>query len=236
MYDLLTSMMKEWQVSQKQINDFTEYYNEEFEKYDNSVYSDILTKFVHLKNFLENSFWNNRFYWLFKYYQKYDTIIDLGFSIPYLPIYHYYIQGEKNQLPELLFVDEIQSKKFSLQIEQKLNFYATYIVGDLLDNHTWNELKSGVKSSKHLFVAFEVIEHMRNDNLFWKYLSEFKGSEIILSLPIGKRIPSHYISFDNTTQVLKYLSNYVDTLEYKVFESKKSSYKIFTCRGHIKTN
>ncbi len=223
-------------IDERAFVDFFDFYNNDFNEYGNEVYEDIRSRLTHLKYFLENSWWNNRFHFLWKYFAKYSQIVDLGFSVPYLPL-HLNQENMLKEIPQLLYVDgNDTSKKLAQNILTGLDIKAQFVIGDLEDTTTWNSIKENLMGEKVLFTSFETIEHLNDPEKFWKYLKNHMGSDMILSLPIGPKIPSHQSFFVNKEQVHSYISQYLEIKEEKVFSGKDygSDYSIYTCFGVIK--
>ncbi len=221
-------------ISPKELEEFSEYYNKDYSTYGNEVYEDIKVRLVHLENFLKENWWNNRFFFLWKYFSNYDEIIDIGFSVPYLPI-HLSKLNKVQELPRLVYVDGNEtSKKLAEVILDVLNIKAQFITGDAQNHNTWSEIKHVSSGYKRLFTAFETIEHFDHPELFWEGIADFRGDSLILSLPIGEKIPSHYSVFSNEIEITQYLEKYLEIQEKKVFSSSKSKYKIYTAKGIIK--
>jgi len=221
-------------ISLEELRKYSDFYNSDYGAYGNEVYEDVKVRLVHLENFLKENWWNNRFYFLWRDFTKYKQIIDIGFSVPYLPI-HLSSIGRLNELPNMVLVDgNDTSKKLALIILDELSAKAEFVIGDALNKNTWNEIKNYTIESKKLFTAFETIEHFDKPDLFWSEIGNFRGSDLMLSLPIGKKIPSHYTVFDNEETVTKYLNQYLDIKESKTFSSDDSNYKIYTAVGSIK--
>lgn len=223
-------------IEKESFGDFFSFYNNQFSEYGNEVYEDIRSRLTHLKYFLENSWWNNRFHFLFRDFNKYSQIIDLGFSVPYLPL-RLHKEGVLNNVPKLLYVDgNDTSKKLAKIILTKLGISADFVVGDLQDMSTWENIQNCILPSQKVFVSFETIEHLDQPEKFWNNLKTFSGSDMILSLPIGPKIPSHATSFENANEVKRYLEPYLAIREEKVFSGKEhdSAYEIYTCLAIIK--
>jgi hypothetical protein len=223
-------------VSRSELDTFSAFYNSDYSVYGNEVYDDIKVRLVHLENFLQNNWWNNRFYYLWREWQKYDEIIDIGFSVPYLPLYVRQY-SDTATLPKLLYVDGNEtSKKVSEIILSEINGSAQYVVGSALEASTWKEIHKNTGKGRKLFTAFETIEHFEDSAPFWKELHEYKGNDLILSLPIGPKIPSHHLVFTEVEHVFDYLKKYIEIKEYTVFDGLQndSSYRIFTCIGEIR--
>lgn len=228
--------LRDLSIDEKSFTDFFDFYNNDFDQYGNEVYKDIRSRLTHLKYFLEDSWWNNRFYFLWKYFVEYSQIVDLGFSVPYLPL-HLNQENRLNEVPQLLYVDGNDTSKMLAQnILTKLDIKAQFITGDLEDTETWNLIKENIIAEKILFTSFETIEHLNNPEKFWKHLKNYVGSDMVLSLPVGPKIPSHQLYFENKEQVCPYVSQYLEIKEEKIFIGKDygSDYNIYTCFGIIK--
>ncbi|MEN9614190.1 MAG: hypothetical protein RLZZ347_497 [Candidatus Parcubacteria bacterium] len=234
---LVEYLSKQFSISKEDFEKFFHFYNEKFDSYGNEVYEDVRVRLVHLKYFLEGSWWNNRFYFLWKYFHRYEQIIDIGFSVPYLPLYLDKV-GRLAELPKLLYIDGNEtSKKVSEVILKRLEVTAEYITGDIEDEMLWDAVALQSESSKDtVLCAFETIEHLSHPEIFWNHVKRFSGKDIMLSLPIGPKIPSHHSFFATEQEVESYLSTYIGIKERKVFvgKSEGSSYSIYTCIGAIK--
>lgn len=223
-------------IGEKSFTDFFDFYNNDFNHYGNEVYEDIRSRLTHLKYFLENSWWNNRFHFLWIYFARYSQIVDLGFSVPYLPL-HLNQENKLKETPQLLYVDgNDTSKKLAQNILTELGIKAQFVIGDLENDTTWNSIEENLTREKVLFTSFETIEHLNNPEKFWKHLKNHAGSDMIISLPIGPKIPSHQSFFENKEQVYSYISQYLEIKEKKIFDGKDhgSNYSIYTCLGIIK--
>jgi hypothetical protein len=235
--DILRTTSAALGVSASDLEAFSVFYNSDYSVYGNEVYDDIKVRLVHLENFLQNNWWNNRFYFLWRDWKKYNEIIDIGFSVPYLPLFVRQHEGNVAMLPNLIYVDgNTTSMNVSEVILKQLGVRAEYVVGSALHSSTWKEIQTKTRDGRKLFTAFETIEHFDNPQLFWNEISAYRGGALILSLPIGPKIPSHTLAFENEEEVLRYLEPYLQVREYKVFDGTTtgSAYKIFTCTGEIK--
>lgn len=232
--NLINLTLDKLNISHKELEDFSNYYNNDYSAYGNEVYEDIKVRLVHLDNFLKENWWNNRFYFLFRDFCKYEEIVDIGFSVPYLPIY-LSRRNRIQELPRLVYVDGNEtSKKLATIILDMLGIKARFVVGDAQNQNTWNDIKEVTLYGKRLFTAFETIEHFEKPELFWKELANYNGDILILSLPIGKKIPSHHSVFSDEVEVTNYLEKYLNISEMKVFSSAEIDYKIYTAIGTIK--
>lgn len=231
----IEQQLRDFSINQLDFDSFFNFYNNEFKEYGNEVYADFKVRLVHLKYFLENNWWNNRFLFLWKYYKNYAQIIDLGFSIPYLPI-HLHKLKSINRLPKIVYVDGNEtSKKLADNILKKTGGSANFIIGDLLDESVWDKINSELSDESKLFCSFETIEHLNKPEEFWRLIGKYKGSDMVLSLPIGPKIPTHNIFFMNDDATKHYVGQYLKIKESKVFDGKTqgSDYRIFTAFGTI---
>lgn len=234
--EILNTTLNKLGISPEELRAFSRHYNDDYQAYGNEIYEDIKVRLVHLDNFLKDNWWNNRFHFLWRDFSKYVQIIDFGFSVPYLPV-KLALENKLSILPRLLYVDKNDtSMKMSEIILNSIGSGATYVTGNVLDNKVWTEIDEKILEGKKLFTAFETIEHYDNPEQFWKELHKYKSEDLILSLPIGEEIPSHHLVFSNQEEVNKYLSEYVNIKEYRVFNGKEagSNYKIYTAICEIK--
>jgi len=235
---LVQELLEDFSIPDQEFESFFNFYNDKYQEYGNEVYDDLRVRLTHLKYFLENNWWNNRLYFLWKYYENYQQIIDLGFSIPYLPL-RLKSLDKLDAIPRLLYVDKNDtSRKVANNLLKRLDVTAQFVVGDLEDDLTWQQIqKNTKKTEKKLFCIFETIEHLNDPAIFWKFLSKYYNrNDIVLSLPIGDKVPSHHLSFSFKQEVSSYLDQYLEIKESKIFSGKEygSSYSIYTAFGSIR--
>ncbi|MCX6718905.1 MAG: hypothetical protein NTZ38_00815, partial [Candidatus Taylorbacteria bacterium] len=172
----IEGLLRDFSINKKEFISFSDYYNDKFSEYGNEVYDDFKVRLVHLKYFLEDSWWNDRFYFLWKYFKKYGQIIDIGFSVPYLPI-HLYRLGRIDELPNILYVDGNETSKILAEkICEKIGIEVDFVVGDVQMSATWEMIRDRIKSDSKLFCLFETIEHLTVADDFWKNIHAYKGS------------------------------------------------------------
>jgi len=239
--ELYEKLLSKFSLSESSVDEHRNYYNSSFDSYDNDIYADNKTRFVHLLNFWEKDSWlNNRFNLVFGNYSKYDEIIDLGFGLPYLAL-RLNESGELEKLPKQIFVDSYQSAvDVSKEILNILNIEAEFILGNIESEEVFAQLKNRSKGEKKLIVSLETIEHLKSPEKFWENLKMFTGSDCIFSLPIGPEIPSHHSFFESEQDVRDYLSQYIDIEKENMSSPSKVSgkgsdeYKIMSVLGKIK--
>ena len=128
------------------------------------------------------------------------------------------MQGLINELPRIVYVDGNEtSKKLAANILEKLGASVDFVVGNLLSESTWDEINAKLDNESKLFCSFETIEHLNNPEEFWGLIGKYKGSDMVLSLPIGPKIPSHNIFFINEDTVKNYVEQYLKIKDSKIF-------------------
>lgn len=238
---LVDFLLKGLNLTQEEVDKHREFYNNHFNEYENDVYLDSKTRMVHLLNFWEENLWfNERFNLFFKHYDNYEAIIDFGYGLPYLAI-ALAEKNELNRLPKQIFVDKYQSAEdVSKEILSYLKLEATFITKGIESEEVFKDLGALDLPNKKLFVALETIEHLNNPEQFWSNLKYFQGSDFIVSLPVGPKIPSHTLFFGSVEEVREYLSKYLDIKDEHIAQPKGKEgrdldqYKVFSCLGNIK--
>lgn len=227
-HETTKKIIQKLNITEVEFLQFKLFYNECYLLYGNEIYDDIQTKIVHVENYLDNSWWNNRFYYLKRKHRDFDKIVDLGFSIPYL--YFGSLQSlisisEK----QIVLVDNLCSIEFArLLVSQRTYPLLRFVQGDITKSNTWKRIGRYDDSSKLLFTAFEVIEHLKYDHIFWNHIKKHVNASLILSIPIGPKIPAHYKEFKTETEVILYLQQYVKIKHFRIFKNKNSLFRIFT--------
>lgn len=221
--DLLNHLMKKLQISKEEFEKHKEYYNNHFEEYDNEIYQDVKTRLVHLSNFFEKNWFNKRYNLLFKKYHLFDCIVEIGFGLPYLSLK---IKKDKLiELPTLIYVDIYKSAiNVSKEILKKLGTKAQFIKGDIEEKKTWETIKEKIHG-EILIVGIEVLEHLREPNYFWKNAKKLKPSKIMVSLPIGPKIPSHNSFFETEKEARDYLEKHMIIEEEELIKPPNKSNK-----------
>ncbi|MBN2585649.1 hypothetical protein JXA59_03340 [Patescibacteria group bacterium] len=237
---LLDYLLGKFSVTENQLKQHRLFYNNHFNEYGNEVYEDVKTRLVHLQNFWDDSLWfNQRYDLLFKKYQDFDQIIELGFSLPYL-----YLQDDVSGLKNkpLLLVDHYDS---AIQVAKEIVDYlkvsnVQLIKSDIQSKEGWNDIQNKIIDGKRLFVAVETIEHLDQPELFWENIHRFVGDKIILSLPIGPAIPSHNLAMKDDQEALEYLEQYIDVAERQFISPSDKrgegldDYKVLIVFGAVK--
>ena len=228
--------MKKFKISDEEFEKHKEYYNNNFDKYDNDVYNDVKTRLVHLKNFSEKKNWfNKRYNLLFKKYQSFDSIVEIGFGLPYLPLKIKNITSKN-----LVYADKYDSAiEVSKEILKSLGLNADFIKGNAEDYTLWSNIEKKCKGNV-LLVGIEAVEHLNSPDSFWRNAKSINPSKLIISLPIGPKIPSHNLYFKNIKEALEYLGRYMIIEEREIIKlsgkSKRNidQYKNLIVFGRLK--
>ncbi|GEM_PF-3784937 len=216
--DLLTQLMKKFQISKEEFEKHKEYYNNHFEEYNNEIYQDLKTRLVHLSNFFEKNWFNKRYNLLLQKYYLFDCIVEIGFGLPYLPL-----KIKKNKLPTLIYSDIYESAiNVSKEILKNIGKSADFIKGDIEKEKTWRLIKEKI-NGKTLLVCIEVLEHLKKQNYFFENAKKLNPSKIIISLPIGPKIPSHHSFFQTEKEARNYLQDYMIIEEENIIKPTDKS-------------
>lgn len=126
-----------------------------------------------------------------------------------------------------------------MEISSALKQEAQFIKGDIEDKETWSKIAS-VSKGRVLLVCIEVLEHLDNPHNFWKNAKALNPSQVIVSLPIGLKIPSHNSSFENKSGAVKYLEKYLKIKELQLIkpfiksERNIDEYSILIAMGELR--
>ncbi len=239
--ELFSYLLNKLSITQEEVDKHRDFYNNHFNEYENDVYLDPKTRLVHLLNYWEENLWfNERFTLLFKHFNNYEVIIDFGYGLPYLAI-SLAEQNKLSELPKQVFIDKYQSAKdVSKEITSYLKLDAAFITTSIESTESFDEIKKLNLPNKKLFVALETIEHLDKPEDFWNNLKQFKGNDLIISLPVGPKIPSHTLFFGSTEEVKTYLSSYLEIKDEHIAQPSQQEgrgldeYKVYSCLGNIK--
>jgi len=227
---LLKHLMQAFRITPEQLNASLDFYRNNFQGYDNEIYSRIDTRLVHLATFLDRRDWfGKRFDLVFKqfpdkdYEVQPDEMIDIGFSLPYLPI-RWNEENSHRLFPEYVLVDKFESagivsEEILKYINDKWRHRSTkakIIIGDLHDDATIDAIVSKSKGARKLLVGIEAVEHLENPNKFWELADELGNPNAIVSLPTGPKIPSHHMTFDTIEAARKYLQQHMTISEEEI--------------------
>lgn len=213
----VTKISDAFNLDHSDVLNFIDYYNSNYDLYDNKIYEKIETRIAHLNNFLSKDWFSKRIYYYLNKIDKYDLIIDIGFSIPYFLFY----ESTKNNKNDFLLIDNQDSAidffDFSMSIASNKDPHnITAKKMDIESNNATDFLKLFVSNKKYssvLFVASEVVEHLYSPDSFWQLAKELSllvdNFNIYATLPIGEKIPSHTIEFLNFESAKKHASKYI---------------------------
>lgn len=207
------------------VQSFLEYYNRDFSAYGNEVYQDVRSRIAHWVNFAQGGWFAER---LNLFLNRVDelkgrpvVVVDLGFSVPYAYSRPSLLESAQTRF---LFVD----KEIST-----LQFYSCYvakyglrnrvsldmpILGDIESEQGRKRIIGAAhgllvegRPEKLIIFSSEVIEHLAEPECAWKLMKNLTESyagidhEIHITLPIGRIIPSHTISFETVESAKVYV-------------------------------
>jgi hypothetical protein len=200
-----------------------EYYNTQFSAYGNEIYRNISVRVAHWWNYKTHNWFARRIdYYLDKLVQMPNPLlIDVGFSIPYLQTDGRF--AERRDIKALLIDKE----------ENALDFYRAIcklvptarqdqddlVIGDIEDQGDLAKIRARMQSllsygdvQSILVVASEVIEHLKDERAFWKFVEMItriwgRPIPIYITLPIGQKIPSHNLCFISEAEAFRYLED-----------------------------
>lgn len=206
---------------------FVEYYNADYSKYGNEVYSKVESRIAHWLNFQENGWFQQRINHYLDLVEGYLTekvlVIDIGFSAPYA---YRRKSLEESEFVSFLFVDKEPSAiAFSKELVVMLDLPARkldqFLVADVESAQgvarilqEASSLSSSLKPLRILVVASEVLEHLKDQKSFWNMcrdLGQLSNDPIPVSvyvtLPVGCGIPSHTCEFLDLEAAKTFLNN-----------------------------
>lgn len=239
---LLDYLLSRFRITPEALREHRMFYNNHFDEYENDIYADVKTRLVHLQNYWEGNLWFNKRYDLFReVYRDFDQIIELGFSLPYMQL-EAARRGELLHSPRFVFVDLYQS---AIDVTQAILEYlgvvnVEMIKADIQDTSDWQSITKGIIPGKRLFVAIETVEHLSEPDKFWANLKGFKGDHVILSLPIGPAIPSHFLVTETADKARDYVGQHVELMKEQIIAPDAArnegldDYKVWIGYGKIR--
>ena len=209
----------------RKIAQFCKFYNSEMHSYGNEIYQHVETRIAHWINFQEGGWFHRRLDYYLESFQSWDLVIDLGFSVPY-PYLRPKLSASETRF---LFVDrELSSHHFyqvlvgenSLDSRKDLDLVLMADIESQEDHGRIIQAAQGYRPDSVMCVASEVIEHLVRSEIAWDLVralaSQLQVEKFLLyvTLPIGKKIPSHELVFENLAAARSYLSSHM-TIEWE---------------------
>ena len=191
-------------IPQSDAQEFLRFYNEEMTEYGNEVYSQVESRIAHWTNYLAGGWFQDRLRPYLERTCSVDLVVDLGFSVPYV-----YADPDRLATADtvFLFVDKEDSVlPFYDAVVDLLNLHRRresdrVLVANIEQADGRRQIVDAVRSlspSSTLIVASEVIEHLDDPRTGWDLLGQLEvaGHGVsYVTLPVGKRIPSHNLQF-----------------------------------------
>ncbi|ACB74467.1 hypothetical protein [Opitutus terrae] len=216
-------------VPAEQIERRVDRYNSDFSAYGNEVYEEIETRVAHWVNFMEGGWFQRRLDMPIRIAPHFDVVVDIGFSSPY-----YYMQPglAACKRPKFVFVDKHDSavtfydalvEFYQLGETRKRDIVVKADIELPSDTAKVAKAVCGLHPTSLLVVASEVLEHLTHDEPFWTMVENFKMAEgeaskrVYVTLPIGRKIPSHMMEFRTPEAAKKYAAERMNIIEEAVF-------------------
>lgn len=221
---LLTSYSRFLNIPELALKEEVARYNRDFSAYDNDIYSTAGVRFAHWQNFLKHDWFAERLYMALGLMESADFVLDLGFSVPYA-----YSRSLLTDypIPRFVFVDRYWSTAaFYALISRELGVFSalsrdSVIFADL-DNR--QDLEVVEQAAFHynprniLIVLSEVVEHLKMPGQLFYWLSQISTrveTEVYVTLPIGRKIPSHTLEFRSFEDARQFLDRFVTSIDDK---------------------
>lgn len=198
-----------------------EFYNRDFSAYGNEVYASIGSRVAHWANFLDRGWFQHRLDLPLLLAPDFDVVLDLGFSVPYAFATPHLREQERTRY---LFADrEASCQTFfdslvAMEGWQTAASRSRVLVADIGEEHGRAALTKAVQALQPrtlLVVASEVLEHLPNTKPVWHWLTTelvmgaLEHTEIYLTLPIGRQIPSHTLEIRTAEDAARWVNRYL---------------------------
>ena len=194
-----------------------DFYNADYSAYGNEVYGRVETRLAHWINFQRDDWFARRLEWPLASAGRFDAVLDLGFSVPYAYSRPELLRGNS---PRWILVDkEASAVQFydiltrildAPPLTMRRDRVLQLDVEDAASHATIIASICEIKPSSILVVASELIEHLREQDIFWQLIARISTfvpkSYLYLTLPVGKRIPSHELEFLSDVDAARFAS------------------------------
>jgi hypothetical protein len=198
-----------------------ERYNRDFSAYGNEVYAQLETRVAHWANFLDQGWFQHRLDCPLRRASEFDVVLDLGFSAPYAFASS---NLREQRTTRFVFADQEQSCQVFFDDLTKMEGWqetakrSRLVLADFEDQRGRELVTEAVKEfspQSLLIVASEVLEHLTDTKPVWRWLVDELGgtaarrTAIYLTLPIGRRIPSHMIEIKSSEDAASWVGRYL---------------------------
>lgn len=211
-------------------------YNTDFSVYGPEVYQRLTTRIAHWDAYLAGNWFQRRLDVALEAAANADVVLDLGFSVPYA----YTVSAFRKAVrPRFVFVDNAESafEFYRLLVGQagweQLAQRDLLVKADLEDSDAVASILRVVQSTRAksiVVIASEVVEHLTNDGPLWQLLSaigsdpEVERAAAYVTLPIGRRIPSHMKEFRKIADAQRFLRSELLIRREGVLEAPPESF------------
>lgn len=198
-----------------------EFYNRDFSAYGNEVYAGVESRVAHWANFLDRGWFQHRLDLPLLLAPSFDVVLDLGFSVPYAFAKPHL---REHQHTRYVFADREGSCRTFFDLLVAMEGWQTaasrsrVLVADIEQDQGRSAITEAVRALQPkslLVVASEVLEHLTHTKPIWHWLMTGLGvrpiehTEIYLTLPVGRRIPSHMLEIRATEDAASWVNRYL---------------------------
>ncbi len=233
----LSDWAKELRLEESALETFNDFYFNSMDQYGNEIYAQVETRVAHWTSFLEHNWFAHRLDLFLDRCPEFDVVVDLGFSVPY-PYSRLF--DPRYVRPHYLFVDKDESVLLAYDALLKMSGlesrkqHDSVVIADIEDREDHEQIADSVRSwapRRLLIGSSEVIEHLENPNNIWELIGNLislptvESGLIYVTLPIGKKIPSHRLEFLSENAALAYVDRYlrVESSEFLLPKAEDSA-------------
>lgn len=200
-----------FKVSWGTVEDFFVYYDSDVRAYGNEVYDDILIRFVlHLHNNLPGSWHVQRQRLICDTLARIrpEAMVEIGFGVPGRYVKSSVLSDQIVGGPIHLLDKFSSAREFGSALVNLWRGDASRVVFGEFDLDDATHYKRVPASPT--YVLFDVIEHARNPDSGIDQLlcTAPPGACFLLSLPIGPRVPVHFIDWPSPNSALKWVRHH----------------------------
>jgi hypothetical protein len=217
---------------------FLDFYNNDFSAYGNEVYTDVRSRIAHWVNFSAGGWFAERLNIFLNRVDEFSNeplvVVDLGFSVPYAYARPSLLEAKDTRF---LFVDkEVSTLQFYSCFVARNNLRARSsldwpILADIESEQGNKRIVGAARAlltenrpRKLLIFSSETIEHLAAPAQAWKLMKDLTHAydgidhEIHITLPIGRIIPSHTISFETVESARDYVERHMTVTDWTILQ------------------
>jgi hypothetical protein len=198
-----------------------EFYNRDFSAYGNEVYADLPSRVAHWANFLDQGWFQHRLDLPLLLAPDFDVVLDLGFSVPYAfatphlreHLNTRYVFADLEASCQVFFNSLVEMEGWQAAASR-----SRILLADIEREQgraAITEVVQALQPRSLLVVASEVLEHLTDTKPVWHWLTTelsalpLEHTAIYLTLPIGRRIPSHTLEIRTAEDAVSWVNGYL---------------------------